>query len=191
MSIHDEKRQHSVAKNVMQQIESGSVKMRPHWRFFLVLTLYTSGIITAAVLTVYLTNLVVYKLRLASSNHPMFGLRTNIGYDASHLPWLACILGLFSIALLLWLIRKFDFSYHFGRWLLVVVVAVGLAVGTAVAFTNLNDHLKTFGPMRDFYGPPMQEGQGHGKSRNVPQTNNGHEGPSGQNSNGMVQHRGQ
>lgn len=191
MSTRGENHEQTVARKVMQQIESGRVTMRPRWQFVLVTALGIAALVATAILTVFLANLVVFKLRLASSGRPMYGLRANVDYLAGHFPWLAFVFGTASIGLLLWIIHKFDFSYHLGRWLLAAVVVLSLATGTAVAFTNLNNHLETFGPMRGVYGPHMRESQDHGGGVGAPQQRNDHLGPSEQDGNGMMQRRGQ
>lgn len=191
MSTRNDKPEQVIAKKVMQQIESGKVSMRPRWQFIVVTVLGVIGIGATAILAIYLTNLVVFKLRITSSTRPLYGLRANVSYFTGHFPWLAFVLGVSSIGLLIWVLRKFDFSYHFGRWLLVLVVALSLATGTAVAFTSLNNHLETFGPMRGIYGPSTQQNQNHGEHMGAPQhNNNGPLSPSQQNGNGPTQHHG-
>lgn len=191
MRKFDEEVRQTAARKVMQQIKSGKVTMRPHWQFALATALSIAALATVAILTVYLTNLVVFKLRLASGDRPMFGLRATLDYFTDRFPWVAFGFGIVSIGLLVWVVRKFDFSYHLGRWLLVVIVTLSLATGTAVAFTNLNSHLETFGPMHGIYGPQAQGGRAHGGAAGTPQHNNDHMGPSEQNGNDMTQRRGQ
>lgn len=192
MSVNNAKGQRKIAEEVMRQIQSGKITMRPRWHFALLAALGVAVAITTAVLAIFLTNLVVFKLRLASSDRPMYGLRANLHYFTSHFPWLALLCGIVSISLLLWIIRKFDFSYHLGRWLLVAVVIVSLTAGTTVAFTNINNSLETFGPMRGVYGGQhMQTNQGHEGGMGTHQQNNSRPASPDQNGNDRMLQRGQ
>ncbi len=184
MNKADKQHQSTITQSAMQQIKSGQITMRPHWRLALLAGLSTVALAAAAILTVYLVNLVAFKLRVASIGRPMYGARANFDYFAGNFPWLAFVIGLAGIGLLIWLVRKHDFSYRLGRWLLVAVVLFSLFTGTALAFTNLNNHLENFGPMQGIYGGQMHAGQeNHGQS-NKPTS-------PGQDSNDMMQRRGQ
>lgn len=184
MSTQNDKREQLIAQKTMRQIRSGQVAMRPRWQFTLFAALGAVGLTAAAIITVYLVNLVAFKLRLASADRPMYGMRTNLDYFAGNFPWLAFVFGLVSFGLLIWLARKHDFSYRLGRWLVIAMVLLSLGIGTALAFTSLNNHLENFGPMRSIYGGQMhdsQENHGQNDSKGSPQ----------QGGDNMMQRRGQ
>lgn len=164
-------REQAIARNIIKQIQSGEVKMRPHWHFTLLAVLGAISMAVATIMSVYLVNLVVFKLRLVSSDRPRYGMQANFNYFASNFPWLAFVFGLVSFGLFVWLIRKKDFSYRFGRWLLVATVMLSVVVGIVLAFTRFNDHLENFGPMRGIYGQHFQAGQGQNQDSSTQQQN--------------------
>jgi hypothetical protein len=159
MSAQKAKTDQTISQHILQQIQSGHVAMRPRWQFTLYAVLGTIWLIGIAIITIYLVNLVAFKLRLASADRPMHDMRANVDYFVGNFPWLAFILALVSFGLLIWLAHKHDFSYRLGRWVLVAVVLFSLAAGSALAYTNLNTHLETFGPMRGIYGESQQGSQ--------------------------------
>ncbi len=184
MSTRDIQREQKITQNIMQQIRSGKATIRPHWQLALIASLGAVGLTAATIATIYLVNLVAFKLRLASTDRPMYRMQANLDYYAGSFPWLAFVLGLFSLGSFIWLVRKHDFSYRFGRWLLTAVILVSLVVGTTLAFTSLNNHLENFGPMRGIYGKQM-----HGSQKSGGQNNS--KGTPRQDGGGMMQRHGQ
>jgi hypothetical protein len=179
MRTRNNKRDHTIAHNIMRRIQSGEIAMRPRWQFTLFTILNFVGLIATAIVTIYLVNLVVFKLRLASSDRPMYGMQASLDYFASNFPWLAFVFGIVSLGLLLWLARKHDFSYRLGRWLLLAVVLLSIGVGAALAFTSFNNRLENFGPTRGIYNGQKSHGQ------------NGSDGSPEQSGDSTMQRRGQ
>lgn len=140
-----------VTDKVIKRIESGEVAMRPRWQFA-VLGLLAVGAFTAlAIITIYLANLLVFKLRLELAGNQARGLGANVSYLAGNFPWIALVVCVVSLASLVWFVRRFDFSYRAGRWVILGIVLLCVLAGTLLAFTNLNYHLES-GPLRGFYG---------------------------------------
>lgn len=149
----------SAHDQVLDQIQHGQVRMRPRWQFVILTILGVVGLVATAIVTVFLVNLVVYKLRLVNADRPLHAAQTELSYLAGSFPWLAFGIGLVCLGLFIWLWRRRDFSYRLGWWPLIVVVLLSLVVGIGLAFTNLNNKLQTFGPTRGFYG---RQGQTNG-----------------------------
>lgn len=179
MNTQDNKHDQTIARNIMKRIQSGEIAMRPRWQFTLFTILGATGLIAAAIVTVYLVNLVAFKLRLAFSDRPMYGMQANFDYFTTNFPWLAFVFGVVSLGLFILQARKYDFSYRLGRWLLVGVVLLSIGVGTALAFTSFNNHLQDFGPTRGIYGGQKNHGQ------------NGNNSSSERGGDGTMQQRGQ
>jgi hypothetical protein len=129
--------------------------MRPHWQF-VVLGLLTAGIFTAlVVMATYLANLLVYRVRLEAAGSHAHGLGANAVYLAGNFPWVALVVCVASLVALVWFIKRFDFSYRAGRWVILGIALLCVAAGTGLAFTSLNSRLET-GPLRGFYGQHMK-----------------------------------
>lgn len=152
----------TITDKVVGQIKSGKLRMKPRWYFVALAIAASAGLAAVAIVVVYLANLLVFKLRIESSGRPMYGLGDNISYFAGNFPWVALLAGIVGIAALIWMVKKFDFSYRLGKWTVIAVVLASLIAGSALAFTNINSHLENFGPMRHFYGENMQRGEGGG-----------------------------
>lgn len=157
------KKDQKLLNNVMKKIDSGEVKIRPRRHYVFVTASAIVGMLASVILTIYLTNYVVYKLRLASVDRPAYGLREKLDALSGSFPWPAFLIGILSIFVLIWLLKKFDFTYRFGRWFVFAVISLSVLLGVILAYTNINNHLQSSGPLRGAYG--QQNGQSQQKMK--------------------------
>jgi hypothetical protein len=131
--------------NLIQKIKSGEVDMKPRWHFILKSLLLVFGVITAALIVVYLLSFVLFVLRQSGVGFvPMFGFK-GIGIFVMNSPWLlissAGIMGI----VLLFLIKKYSFSYQrplvYTTIITIVFVLCGsFVIGQTDAHTRMQEY---------------------------------------------------
>ena len=115
------KRKIDVTETVMDKINKGEIKMRPRWYFVLGSVAVFVGVFGTFLVSSFLVSLVSFSLR---THGPMgeYRLQQMLG----SFPWWALILSLFGLAMGVFLLKKYDFSYkkNFGYIILAFVLAV-------------------------------------------------------------------
>jgi hypothetical protein len=112
---------------VLARIKSGSVKMKPRFRFVLRALLLISGLVIAALLVLYLISFVFFMWRANSVwLTPAFGLR-GLGIFIMSLPWVLLLFIIFFVLILEILVRHFSFGYR--RPLLYSVFGILMVLG--------------------------------------------------------------
>src|SRR3989344_991608 len=150
-------------KNLMEQIQSGQVKMRPRAYFIVKSSLQVLGLLLFLLLAIFLVSYIFFQLKASG----VFGL-TDFGLLGVRdlllsLPWLMLFLVLVFIALLLWFAEHYSIAYKnpllYSAVGILLIVFVG---GYAVAKTPLHPYFfRAFGPperpagfMHTFYSRP-------------------------------------
>jgi hypothetical protein len=101
--IHDE---------VLEQIRSGKLRMKPRLFFVLKAALVTILMVLILTLSVWLASFISFGLRLSGHESLLgFGAR-GIGIFVSIFPWWLALLDLLLIGLVSWLLRRFKFGYR-------------------------------------------------------------------------------
>jgi hypothetical protein len=159
-----------IEKNVMVKVKSNEISMKPRWYFVLGSILMMAGLVGMSIGAIFLTNLTLFLMR---QHGPMGQWRLQMIMDS--FPWWVPILAIASIAMGIWLLKKYDFAYkkNFG------LIAVGFIISIILAaliidYLGLNDVWSHQGPMRRFYQQlenqeipfPRGQGQGQGQGQN-------------------------
>lgn len=119
----------TMQSDIMEQITSGAVTMKPRWYFVVGSFLAAFGLFGTMFLTVYFWGMSWYRInRHSSLEYLWFGDAGQTAFIKTF-PWLLLAVALFSLGVGLWLMQRFDFSYRF-RW---VWVAGGVSIGVLVA----------------------------------------------------------
>lgn len=145
-----------ITNKVMEKIRSGEVKMRSRWLFVLGSVALIIGVSASAILAAFFVSLTSFSLR---THGPMGSHR--LQEILASFPWWAPLLAIGGLGLGIWLLRKFDFSYKRGFYLVVIVLLVAtILAGVTIDYLGLNDVWMRRGPMRQYW---QQMGQGAGQ----------------------------
>jgi hypothetical protein len=138
------KKQINITDNVMSQIREGQVKMRPRVYFILGSLLVLAGLTASVVTSVFLVSLTRFALR---AHGPMGQYR--LEQLISSFPWWAPIFAGVGLAIGIWLLRQYDFSYKRNFWIVIVgfIMAI-LIAGWVIDMTGLDEVWLRQGPMR-------------------------------------------
>lgn len=127
-----------IADTVMQQIDSGTVSMRPGVYYALLSMLTVLATAAAGVVIAYLTSILIFVGRIATANTMALGARAKLDDAVAAFPWwllgVAIVLG----ALAVWLVRRQGrlYKYHVTTVVSVIVV-VSLALGLVFSAMNI------------------------------------------------------
>jgi hypothetical protein len=135
----------NINKDIMSQIASKQIKMKPRFYFIIGSVLTFTGSISTIIFSIFLVSLI------------RFSLRTNYGWRGqykldqmlSNFPWWLIIFAIISLFIGFWLIHKYDFSYKIKPSFLIIgfILSIILA-GLIIDMTGLNETLSNKGPMK-------------------------------------------
>jgi len=98
--------------NILNKIKTREIDMKPRWHFVLKSLLLVFGVLTVALLAVYLLSFVVFALNQSGVMFaPLYGLKGVVVFVVSS-PWLLIVLTGTSGVLLYLLVTKYSFSYQ-------------------------------------------------------------------------------
>lgn len=151
-----------IEKNVMNQINSGLVKMKPRWYFVLGAILTFTGLVISFMSAIFFSNLAIFMIKRSG----MQGEWKIIASLASFPVWIP-FASIIAFVLGIYFLKKYDFSYrrNFATMVIVVVFAVILG-GYILDLTGINDIWSTKGYMRGLYGnstKQLHQGLGRGQ----------------------------
>lgn len=143
----------NIDEKVMAKIRDGQLKMRPKIYFVAGSGLAFVSLVSSLIFSVFLFGLIRFSLR---SHGPMGSYR--LDQMLASFPWWSLVLAIGSLALGIFLIRRYSFSYKLDFKIIVIgfVLAV-IAAGWLVDVMGLNDTWSRRGPMRGFMRQYYQE----------------------------------
>jgi hypothetical protein len=98
--------------DILKKIKSGEVDMKPQWHFVLKSLLLVLGVITAALLIIYLLSFVLFALRQSGVGFiPIYGFR-GLSMFIMNSPWLLIASAAGLVVVLQLLVHKYSFSYR-------------------------------------------------------------------------------
>ncbi len=141
-------------ESIMKEIEQGKVKMKPRWMFVTASTALVFGLGALSLVLAFLSNLIVFSLR---SHGPMGDIR--YAELVSNFPWWALFCAVVCIAIGIFALHKYDFSYkkNFSYLVLLAIFTI-FAIGFFVNLTGIDRSWSERPMMRGFY---KQSGGGH------------------------------
>ncbi|OGZ27299.1 MAG: hypothetical protein A2427_03135 [Candidatus Nealsonbacteria bacterium RIFOXYC1_FULL_40_7] len=166
-----------LGKEVMSKVTSGQITMKPKWYFVLGSVLSITGLASLSVVSVFLVNIILFLVR---KHGPMGQWRLEAMIDG--FPWWIPASAILGIAVGIWLLKKYDFSYKKNFPVIVIGFVISIIIaGFLIDRLGLNNIWSRQGMMRGFYqriekkenffpsGPGkrnMQNGRGNGYNIN-------------------------
>ncbi|KKP69371.1 hypothetical protein A2X44_04435 [candidate division CPR3 bacterium GWF2_35_18] len=142
-----------IAESVMQEIEQKHVKMRSPIYFVLGSTILTLGVICSLLVTIYLFNLFLYKLRIfVPFKFLDFGL-TGLQPFVETFPWWHIVIAIVAVIIGIELLKQYDFSYHKNFMALILIVLVStVGIGFLLDQIGLNEIAENESNLQVIYG---------------------------------------
>ena len=139
-------------KNIKQKIQKGELKMKPKIYFILGTWLLIIGLVFTSIASMFLSNLIFYRLRV----HRPFGFLAfggpGIGPFFRMFPWIFIVLTAAIIVTGLYLYKQTDISYKTSlKYVIPIFLAVIVLSGFAVDKIGLNEQIRKTRPFRPMY----------------------------------------
>lgn len=132
--------------NIISQIKTGKIEMKPKWYFTAGSVVMFFGLVGLSMGVIFLINLSIFLVRRNSPLMP-WKLQTIL----SVFPWWIPAVAFFGIILAIRLLKKYDFSYKKNFLLLITIFVISvLLAGFLLDRLGLNEYLSR-GRMRRFY----------------------------------------
>ncbi len=139
--------------DILEQIETGTVAMRPRWHFVLQTALYTTGVILTVLVSVYLVSFIFFILAKTGLGFaPLFGLGGIMFFIVTS-PWLLIITTGIFLMLVALAVKHYAFSYrHPLIYSLLGVVGFVLITSGLIHQTALHDRIEALGERNNLPG---------------------------------------
>lgn len=143
----------NLSLDIMSQIKSGKVTMKPRWYFIAGSILSVTGLVGLAVASVFLFNLALFLVRHQGGNSQM-----RLQMILNSFPLWVPILAIIGVVVGIWMLKKYDFSYQKNFNLVALTfITIILVTAAILEFTGLNDLWMNQGPMRRFNQRYLQQ----------------------------------
>ncbi|MBU2036158.1 MAG: hypothetical protein ABH819_03735 [Patescibacteria group bacterium] len=153
-------------KNIISQIKTGKIEMKPKWYFIAGSLILFFGLVGLSMGAIFLVNLSIFLIRRNGPLMP-WKLQTIL----STFPWWIPVVALFGIISAIWLLKKYDFSYKKNFLLLIAAFVISiLLAGFLLDKFGLNEVLLK-GRMRRFYQNIELQQKKEGSVKSVNQQN--------------------
>lgn len=140
------KRKLNLETEIISQIKTRKITMKPRWYFVAGSLLLFSGLVGLSMGIIFLVNLSAFLIR---RNGPLMSWR--LQSILSTFPWWIPIMAAVGIILAVWLLKKYDFSYKKNFPLIIVAFILSiLLAGLLIDSLGLNEQISK-GRMRGFY----------------------------------------
>lgn len=131
---------------VMSKIKKGEITMKPKWFFMVGSLMMGVGLVGASFGAIFLVNLTLFLLRKRGPGLMRLELML------ASFPWWVPILAIIGIAIGIWLLKKYDFSYKKNFMLIIVAFIASIVIAAwLIDYLGFNEAWSTRGPMRKFY----------------------------------------
>ncbi len=160
---------------IMEKVRSNEIAMKPRWYFVVGSIMTLIGLTASTVAAIFLINVTLFLLR---EHGPRGEWRLQQMLESFPL-WIP-VLAVAGIAVGVWLVRKYDFSYRYNFGLIAVGFIVAVVSSAFILdYTGLSDIWFRQGPMKGMYrqnqksDAPIPRGRGFGRQQNVQPTSTG------------------
>ena len=145
----------NVKEEVMSQIHQGKLKMRPKIYFVISSILAFFGVVISIVTSTFIFGLISFSIR---SRSPMAGFK--VWRLLSDFPWWLVFIAILGLAVGIYLLRRYDFSYKINfKIAIVALVLVIIISGWFIDLLGFNDLMVRHGPMQGVMKQYFQEQQ--------------------------------
>jgi hypothetical protein len=157
-----------IKDNVMNEIKSGKIKMKPKSYFIIGYSFLFLGLISSFITSVFAVSIISFILR---PHGPMRDYR--LGLMINSFPWYIPLVAIVGVIVGLFLLKKFDFSYKKNFWVLIIIFVFSILItGFFLDLTGLNIIWLKRGPMNSviksyYLNNETGQGIGNGYGRQV------------------------
>lgn len=128
----------TIEKNVMQKIHDKKTVMRPRSYYIYLTALSVVAIGLLVFISVYFMSIATFWLRIQSASGPAYGARQNLAALLGSFPWWALLLGILSLAGIIYLVKKTGRMYKIRLlYLIPLVIIISIVIGFVFSYSDL------------------------------------------------------
>jgi len=127
-----------IEKNVMNKIKKGEAHMKPQSYYLFLGILSLSSILLLGFISAYFMSIATLWMRIQAAQGPAYGAKQNLINIMGTFPWWALFIGAFSLACIIYLIKKVGPLYKIRLiYLIPVIITLFLLVGFLLSYSAL------------------------------------------------------
>ena len=128
----------TLSTQVMAQIRSGRVRMKPHWHYTLLAVVVTGSVVAASIVSAYLISIVFFWVRIQTADTIAWGARAKLNETLDSFPWYLLGVAMLLIAAVVWLVRRQGNMYKYKTSTTALMIAsIFVVLGLAVSYVDI------------------------------------------------------
>lgn len=157
----------AIQNEVMSQIHSGSVRMKPRLYFTVLWLLGIVSGIVASLTFAYIISIMIYILRIQTASTPAYGARQNLSEAIADFPWWALVVSIALSIIAIILMRKYSrmYRYKIGS-IILIFITISALVGLTLSLADIGHSKKDNIQQKSNSGTHSQDGSGRGAGQN-------------------------
>lgn len=120
-----------IENNIMHDIRKGKMHMKPKWYYVVIAFLWIILIGLFSFISIYIFSIISFWVRISFAKGPAYGAKQNLSTLISNFPWWLALLGIVTLALVIYLVRKHSNLYKV-RLAIVVPITVLILLTTSL-----------------------------------------------------------
>jgi hypothetical protein len=137
----------NLKQNVIKEIKSSKVAMRPRWIFVLGSALSGVGLFISGMMTLLSIQLIKFRFL-----RPGIGASYKLDYLLSSIPWYLPVIAVGSLISGYMILRRYDFSYRKNIYFILSIIVAGLVFGSILwHMLNVDQFMSRRGYFRQIY----------------------------------------
>jgi len=138
MNKNTEPKISKIEKNVMNKVKKGEIKIKPQPYYLIVGFLSALTVLLLSLIAAYFISVMTLWLRLQVAQGPAYGVRNNLYNLLGNFPWGAFIIGIFSLACMILVIKKIGSLYKIRLvYLIPSIIVLFMVIGSLLSYSAL------------------------------------------------------
>jgi len=127
-----------IEESIMHDIKKGKMHIRPKRYYTLITFLWISLIGLFSIILIYTFSIISFWIRISFAKGPAYGARQNLSTLVVNFPWLLALLGIVTLALTIYLVKKHSNLYKIKLAVVApVTILVLLIAGLLLSYSDL------------------------------------------------------
>lgn len=131
-----------IEESVMSKIKKGEVHIKPQSYYIFLGILSVTSVLLLGFISAYFISVAALWIRIEAAMGPAYGARQNLADIMGLFPWWALLLGVLSLACIIYLIKKVGPLYKIRLiYLVPAIIILFIAVGFILSYSSLPNML--------------------------------------------------
>lgn len=133
----------AIQTKVMDEIHSGSLRMKPKIFFTTVWLLGIIASLGAGLAFAYFISILTFVIRIQTASTPAYGARQNLSESLASFPWWSVILSIVLAVIAFWLLKRYSRVYRYKMSTIILIfVGFSILIGIGMSYANIGHSTK-------------------------------------------------